>query len=95
MKLYNKHHKNAPKEAVYIGRGSKYGNPFIMGKDGNRDEVCDKYEGYVEANPSMKADFISELKGKDLVCYCAPRRCHGDYLIKICGECTKEINNTD
>ena len=83
MKVYNKRKKNIPSDAVYIGRGSPYGNPFIIGRDGNRDEVCDKYEKYIEANPDLKAKFISELRGKDLVCWCAPKRCHGDYLLKI------------
>jgi len=82
MNVYNKY-KNPPSGAVYIGRGSPYGNPFAMGVDGDRDEVCDKYEAMVEADPEKKAQFAKALKGKDLVCFCAPKRCHGDYLLKI------------
>ncbi len=29
---------------VYIGRPGKWGNPFEIGKDGNRAEVIEKYE---------------------------------------------------
>ena len=29
--------------AIYIGRGSKWGNPFVIGKDGTRAEVIEKY----------------------------------------------------
>lgn len=65
---------------VYIGRGSKWGNPFVIGVDGDRDEVLDKYEEYAEREFTEK-DY-EELRGKDLICYCAPKRCHGDFLIR-------------
>ena len=68
---------------MYIGRGSPYGNPFEIGPDGSRDAVCDKFEGLVEGNPALKERFKRELKGKHLVCFCKPLRCHGDYLFKI------------
>lgn len=84
-RVFNKRYPY-PKGAVYIGRGSPYGNPFIIGKHGNRDEVCDKFEEMVESNPAMKKRFIKELKGKDLVCFCKPLRCHGDYLLRIANE---------
>lgn len=77
VKVHNKHHNTAPKNAVYIGRGSPYGNPFVIGKDGTRDEVCDRYEK--EILPTLD---LSPLKGKDLVCFCKPHRCHGDSLLQ-------------
>jgi hypothetical protein len=64
---------------VYIGRGSKWGNPYRIGKDGDRDRVCDKYIEYLNTHPDLLAA-LPELKGKVLGCYCAPLRCHGDYL---------------
>jgi hypothetical protein len=82
-RVYNKHHANVPRDAVYIGRGSLAGNPYRIGSDGDRDEVCDKYEAMVEANPTLKRRLIAYCVGKDLVCFCSPRRCHGDYLLKI------------
>ena len=82
-KVYNKKEKNYPSDAVYIGRGSPYGNPFVVGKDGDRDQVCDKYEAIIEADPIRKSRIIEALRGKDLVCWCAPLRCHGDYLLRI------------
>lgn len=88
--VYNKHHDKSanlehhtPPGAVYIGRGSPWGNPFTIGRDGTRDDVCDKFEAYVEANPELKAKIKKELKGKDLVCFCHPARCHGHYLVKV------------
>ena len=82
-KVYNRHHNNAPTEAVFIGRGSEWGNPFIIGRDGDRDDVCDKFESIMEFSPILKAAARADLKGKDLVCFCSPKRCHGDYLIRI------------
>lgn len=87
-KVYNKYHHDAPAGAVYIGRGSPYGNKFRIGPYATRDEVCDKFEAMVEANPELKARFIRELRDKDLVCFCAPKRCHGDYLLRIANERT-------
>lgn len=81
-KVYNRY-GYVPPGARYIGRGSIAGNPFVIGKDGNRAEVCDKYEAYVEADPALKERLIEFCRGRDLVCYCAPRQCHGDYLVRI------------
>lgn len=70
-KVYNKY-KNPPKGAVYIGRGSIYGNPFPITATQDRNKVCNMYEDYVEADPVKKALFIKNLQGKDLVCFCSP-----------------------
>jgi len=85
-KVYNKHHKNAPKDAVYIGRGSKWGNSFIIGVDGDRTEVVRKFKDRVDNDETFKKEIKEKLKGKDLVCYCAPAMCHGDYLLQIANE---------
>lgn len=78
MSKFVVHCKKEPYD-VYIGRGSKWGNPFIIGIDGNRNEVCDKYETYLASRKDL-LKCIPELKGKVLGCYCAPNRCHGDLL---------------
>lgn len=77
VKVHNKYHNTAPADAVYIGRGSPWGNPFIIGKDGDRDEVCDRFEK--EILPVLD---LEPLRGKSLVCFCAPKRCHGHSIIK-------------
>jgi hypothetical protein len=67
---------------VRIDRSSKYGNPFVMGQDGDRDFVCDAFEQhYLPHKQSIKNDF-GKLQGKVLVCHCYPERCHGDTLCK-------------
>lgn len=67
---------------IYIGRGSKWGNPFIIGKDGNRKRVIEKYRQYVLNNDSLLKD-IHELYGKVLGCHCKPKDCHGDVLVEL------------
>jgi hypothetical protein len=76
-KLHNKHAGTAPADAVYIGRGSPYGNPFVVGVDGGRDECCDRYE--TEVLPRLD---VEALRGRDLVCFCVPRRCHGHAIMR-------------
>jgi ribonuclease HI len=66
---------------TYIGRGSPWGNPFVIGKDGDRDEVIDKYERHLRESPRL-LDRLHELRGKTLACFCAPARCHGDILAR-------------
>jgi hypothetical protein len=68
--------------AVRIDRSTRYGNPFVLDEDGDRDEVCDAYERhYMPHKPSITDRIESgELSGKVLVCHCYPRRCHGDCL---------------
>ncbi len=82
-KVLNKRHlEGVPENAVYIGRPSKWGNPFVVGMDGTREEVIEKYERFITAHrPLMKRLF--ELRGKDLVCWCAPEKCHGDVLLRL------------
>ena len=79
--VYNKHHKDAPPGSVYIGRGSKWGNPYVIGVDGTREEVIQKYA--VNIPTDLMGDAQIELRGKDLVCFCAPAACHGDILLRI------------
>ena len=75
-------HCKRDKYDVYIGRGSKWGNPFVIGKDGDRDEVIRKYANYILHKPELLAD-LHELKDKVLGCYCAPKACHGNVLVKL------------
>lgn len=67
---------------IYVGRGSKWGNPYQIPQDGDRDRVCWCYEQhYIKFKPSI-IDNIESLEGKVLGCYCSPQRCHGDELAK-------------
>jgi len=72
---------------VFIGRPSKWGNPFFIGKDGTREEVLKKYKVYILNTPELLKQ-LPELKGKVLGCYCKPLPCHGDVLEEL----IKELN---
>lgn len=96
MRVYNKRiDKDIPKDAVYVGRPSKWGNPFVIGIDGTREEVITKYKKWLEE--IALADYAAygtvaiktELKGKDLVCWCAPEACHADVLLELANDKTR------
>jgi hypothetical protein len=65
--------------AVRIDRRSPWGNPFVIGRDGDRDAVCERYEAEWPHDPQLPA-MLDTLVGKALGCWCAPQRCHGDFL---------------
>ncbi len=80
----------------YIGRPSPLGNPFAIGRDGDREEVIAKYRGWIrqkirakdpqvcgELNRLYKLAKAGELS---LVCWCAPLACHGDVVREILEE---------
>jgi hypothetical protein len=75
---------------VYVGRPSKWGNPFSHIKYGTRaqfhvatrDAAVDAYEKWIVQQPELMAS-LHELKGKDLVCWCAPARCHAEVLLRL------------
>jgi hypothetical protein len=70
-------------ESVYVGRPSPWGNPFHVGRDGTREEVIAKYRAWLLANPVMLQSVRDNLRGCDLVCWCAPLPCHADVLLEI------------
>ena len=67
---------------VYIGRPSKWGNPYLIGKDGSRQEVIEKYKKRLLLNKKLLND-LHELEGKVLGCWCKPKPCHGDILVEF------------
>jgi len=75
------HCKKRPYD-VYIGRPEKWGNPFTIGKDGNRGDVIEKYIDWLMNQPVLLND-VHELKDKILGCWCHPKSCHGDILAEI------------
>lgn len=74
--VWNLRDPNCPEDAEYCGRGTQYGNPYVIGIDGNRDDVCDKFERRVLPDLDVRA-----LEGKDLKCHCKPKRCHCDPIL--------------
>jgi hypothetical protein len=68
---------------VRVDRKSKWGNTFIIGRDGDRDDVCDKHKAKlwqdIKAGRVTLED-LARLRGKRLGCHCHPLRCHADTL---------------
>lgn len=75
------HCKKEPYD-VYIGRPSKWGNPFVVGRDGDRTEVIEKYKTWLYTHPLP----YEELRGKILGCWCSPHPCHGDILMELANQ---------
>lgn len=69
-----------------IDRNTDWGNPFELPGDGGRDEVCDKFaKHYMPNKPSLHKK-LHTLKGRVLVCWCHPERCHGDHLAELAND---------
>ena len=67
---------------VYIGRGSKWGNPFKIGIDGTREDVIEQYRDWIQTQSHL-LNSLEELRGKTLGCFCSPQACHGDILVEL------------
>jgi hypothetical protein len=68
---------------VYIGRGTPFGNPSMLGPDGAREEVIEAYKGYFYARLLFDGAWkrkVLALKGQTLLCHCKPLECHGDVI---------------
>jgi hypothetical protein len=83
------HLRRAPYD-VRIDRLTAWGNPFVRGRDGDRDEVIAKYTEWVLTSDSSSAAWIREhvyeLHGKTLGCWCAPQSCHGNVLLELAAQ---------
>jgi hypothetical protein len=82
-KVLNKYTDPPSQNSVNIMRGTKWGNPYVIGPDGDRENVIELHTEYVVSDKEFMEQIKLELKGKDLVCCCAPKACHGDLLLRI------------
>ena len=76
-------HCKRAKYDVYVGRPSKFGNPFVLHHEGERAKVIEQYRAWLLGQPELIAAAKAELKGKVLGCWCSPRACHADVLAEI------------
>ena len=89
IRIVNRRNYKGP--GIYIGRPSPLGNPFIIGRDGGREEVIRKYRDFLNTaihDERIKAELekLEELNKKGdviLICWCAPSKCHGDLIKEI------------
>jgi hypothetical protein len=73
-------------QAVRVDRASQWGNPFLPTGEGDRDRICDLYELYAQWRLTVDPHWLDELKGKNLACWCAPKRCHADTLLRLAND---------
>ena len=83
--LLNKH-RDPPGDAIYIGRGSPWGNPYKRDDNNTKEDVIKLHTSLVLSNPTMIRDIHRLLRGNDLICFCSPLSCHGDLLLSIANE---------
>jgi Domain of unknown function (DUF4326) len=79
------HNTRHTRRGVLIDRTTPFGNPFVLGRDGDRDEVCLRYAAWIlePEQAALRQRMRDELAGRDLRCWCAPARCHGEYVRKV------------
>lgn len=88
--------KDLPSNSIYVGRqfsqgkyklqGTKWGNPYRVGPDGNLNSVLNKYETWARQQIVKDPNWLQPLIGKDLVDWCEPGKCHADVLRKLIKE---------
>ena len=83
-----------PANAVYVGRPTKWGNPFVVhgiavpadldSRRAAHAEMVARYRDYLDGTPELKAAALLELRGKDLACWCPLELpCHADVLLDV------------
>ena len=90
-----KHHVPTDSD-VYCGRGSALGNPFPITFSATREEVIERYRTYLstklrEGDKEIRAEMnriwrAAKAGDVNLVCYCAPRACHADFIKQLVEE---------
>jgi hypothetical protein len=66
-------------DAVWVGRPSPWGNPYVIGRDGTRAEVIELYRVWIAERPD-RVDKLRAMNPGYLVCACSPEACHADVL---------------
>lgn len=88
-KVYKQGVGPLPDGAVLVDRNTKWGNHYYIGRHGTREEVIAKFEKWLRDHPSQMRAVREQLRGKDLVCHCAPLPCHADVLLRIANDLTE------
>jgi hypothetical protein len=100
-RVLNYRRDGLPPGAVYIGRmipqyglvGSKWHNPYRVGRDGTREEVIAKYEHHLYDSGLIYA--VDELRGRDLVCWDTPEPAHGEVLLRLANAAETQVPLTN
>lgn len=78
---------------TYIGRPSPWGNPFshlpasaAEYRVDTVEEAVDAFYGYAIARLAAEPEWLEPLRGKVLACWCKPKPCHGDVIVRLLGD---------
>ena len=100
-RVYNLKRDGPVPGAVYIGRpcreypsGSKWANPFHIGRDGSRLQCIAKYKRWLPKQRHLM-ESLHELRGKDFICHCDPEECHGHWLVEIANPEKRKIEEEE
>jgi hypothetical protein len=106
ISVVNKYKHTPTPNDTYIGRGSPFGNPYshlpstyVCFRVDSRNEAVEKYKGWFESSLCDRSfmEKLNELAKKsisediNLVCFCAPLRCHGDIVKAKIEELAREL----
>ncbi len=83
VRIWNMRHERIPAGVIRVDRATEWGNPFRIGKDGDRAEVIRLFREYALIMLSVEPDWLKPLRGKDLACWCAPEPCHAEVLAEL------------
>lgn len=73
-----------PTGAVYVGRPTKWGNPYSVKVWGSRERAVEHFRAMMQEQPLDVAMARRELRGKDLACWCSlDQPCHADVLLEL------------
>lgn len=81
--VYNRHQPGVPEDAVCIERTTEWGNRFRIKPGMPRGSSIAAFRQWAWSDKEYVARVQRELRGKDLVCVCSPKPCHGDVLLEI------------
>ncbi len=82
-KVWHKTDPLAPKDAVYVGRPTQWGNPFLIDRFNTREGVIEKYRDWLDDQIALGRLDPQELHGRPLTCWCSPNPCHADRLLEL------------
>ena len=73
-----------PADAVYVGRPTRWGNPFAIGPEQSRQVAVARYREWLATQPELLDAARAELAGRDLLCWCPlGEPCHADVLLEV------------
>ena len=80
--------------AVLIDRRTRWGNPFVVGRGGTREQVIARYRAdlwrRIRAGEVPLAE-LAALNSRRLACHCHPRPCHGLVLARAAAWAAAEL----